>query len=72
VEMFLIDPKISPQIICTFYRDDKNIDKLKFHRDIFHDIIKGQGLIVSLFADILNIFKIKSYLVIQSSGNAYN
>ncbi|XP_025423132.1 uncharacterized protein LOC112692620 [Sipha flava] len=65
VETLLIDPKISPQTICTFYKDDINIDKLKIHRDIFHDIIKGQGLIVSSFADILNIFKNKSYLVIH-------
>ncbi|XP_025422525.1 uncharacterized protein LOC112692168, partial [Sipha flava] len=65
VEMFLIDPKISPEIICTFYKDDINIDKLKLHRDMFHGIIKGQGLIVSSFADILNIFKNKSYLVIH-------
>jgi hypothetical protein len=65
VEMFLIDSKISPEIICTFYKDDINIDKLKLHRDMFHDIIKGQGLIVLSFADILNIFKNKSYLVIH-------
>jgi hypothetical protein len=65
VKMFLIYPKISPRIICTFYKDDINIDKLKLHKDMFHDIIKGQGLIVSLFADILNIFKNKSYLVIH-------
>jgi len=65
VEMFLIDSKISPQIVCTFYKDDLNIDKLKLHRDMFHDIIKNQGLIVSSFSDKLNISKNKSYLVIH-------
>lgn len=25
--------------------DDLNIDKLNLHRDMFHDIIKGQGSI---------------------------
>lgn len=59
--MFLIYPKI----ICTFYKDDLNIDKLTLHRVMFHDIIKGQGLIVSSFADILIIFKNKSYLIIH-------
>jgi len=32
---------------------------------MFHDIIKGQGLIVSSFSNILNIFKNKLYLVIE-------
>lgn len=40
--MFLIDTKISPWIICTKY--DLNIDKLKLHRDMFHDKIKGERL----------------------------
>lgn len=65
VEMFFIDPSISPQLICEFYKDDLNIDKLKLHRDMFHDIIKGQGLNVSSFSDVLNIAKDKPYLVIH-------
>ncbi|XP_022159917.1 zinc finger MYM-type protein 1-like [Myzus persicae] len=65
VEMFFIDPSISPQLICEFYKDDLNIDKLKLHRDMFHDIIKGQGLNVSSFSDVLNIAKDKPHLVIH-------
>ncbi|XP_060861856.1 zinc finger MYM-type protein 1-like [Metopolophium dirhodum] len=65
VEMFFIDPSISPQLICEFYKDDLNIDKLKLHRDMFHDIIRGQGLNVSSFSDVLNIAKDKPHLVIH-------
>ena len=39
--------------------------QLKLHRDMFHDIIKGQGLNVSSFSDVLNIAKDKPYLVIH-------
>lgn len=62
VKLFLIDPKISPKIIYTFYKHDLNIDKL--HRDIFHDIIEGQVLIVSSFTDMLNVFKNKPQLIL--------
>ncbi|XP_026819100.1 zinc finger MYM-type protein 1-like [Rhopalosiphum maidis] len=65
VEMFFIDPSISPQLICEFYKDDLNIDKLKLHRDMFHDIIRSQGLNVSSFSDVLNITKDKPHLVIH-------
>ena len=61
--MFFEDPSISPQLICEFYKDDLNIDKLKLHRDMFHDIIKGQGLNVSSFSDVLNIYKDYGYAV---------
>lgn len=41
METFLIDLKVSPQIICAFYKDNLNFDKLKLYRDMFHDIIKS-------------------------------
>lgn len=64
--MFLIDSKkLSPQIIYTFYKDDLIINALKLSRDMIHDIIKDQGLIVSSFAVMINISKKKSHLVIH-------
>lgn len=53
--MFFIHPKILTQIILEFSSDDLNINKLKLHRDMFHDVMKGQSLTVSLFANVLNI-----------------
>jgi len=53
--MFLIDPKISPQILCEVYKDDLNINKLKLHRNIFHDIIKGQGLIFFIICRYIDL-----------------
>lgn len=34
VEMFIINLKISTQIIREFYKNDLNINKLKLHRDV--------------------------------------
>lgn len=57
--------KLSSQIVYTFYKRDLNIDTQKFYRDMIHDVIKDQGLIVLSFAVILNISKNKSYLFIH-------
>lgn len=64
--MFFIDPKNTATNNLSFHKDDLNTDKHKLYRDMFHDIIiNGQGLIISLFAAILNIStKNKSHLVI--------
>jgi len=47
------------------YKDHLNIDKLKLHKDMFHDIIKGQGSKVLSFSDVLNFAKDRPHLVIH-------
>lgn len=61
-----------PQRIHEFYKNDLNINKFKLHRDVFHNIIKDQGLTVSSFANVLNIFKDKPHLVIFISKRSFS
>lgn len=44
VEHFLLTPSFPADEVIAFYGDDFNSKRLEMHRDMFHDVLKGQKL----------------------------